>query len=332
MNRLRAACWCALFWCLSMGGRAEGLSAAWDPAHTWVFTVGILEWKRSDAWVPFPKTNRRDVRWTLAWQKLGVPPAHITYLSDHGATHRAIFDAFADTMKQVPPGDTLVFYYTGHGYREPDGSSFYMVPYDGFEADTLWSMAQLEQGLARGFHGSRLLMAADCCYSGSLNTLVSRWKGSASLFVLTSSTDNRPSTGNWTFSDSLLDSLDGDPRVDANRDGTLTLAEAARQAELDMAFAERQQAGGSASPGHSLAELAWTRSGRSLRPSEGTYVQVHYKDGITYKARVLDRGPQGVLVRWMGLSRDYPDEWVPLSDVQASSDVSSFYGLDSVNP
>ena len=100
MNRLRAACWCALFWCLSMGGRAEGLSAAWDPAHTWVFTVGILEWKRSDAWVPFPKTNRRDVRWTLAWQKLGVPPAHITYLSDHGATHRAIFDAFADTIRQ----------------------------------------------------------------------------------------------------------------------------------------------------------------------------------------------------------------------------------------
>lgn len=302
-----------LIWLVCLGsGWAQ---AQWDPKNTWVFTVGILEWKRSDTWASFPKVNRRDARFVESWQRLGVPADHIVYLSDKDATANAIQNALGSVLKQTKPGDTLVVYYAGHGYRDESQRAFYMVPYDGYDVDTLWSMNGLATRLEKEFNGARLLLAADCCHSGSLRWLARRWKGKAALYALSSSTARRPSTGNWTFTDCLLDGLAGDPRCDHNADGWITLGEIASQVERDMAFAEAQRAGGDGSSGAPL-DLNWVAATRNARRGEGEYVEVLYDDGKIYKARVLDRGERGVLVRWMGLPEDYPDEWMSARTVR----------------
>ena len=80
-----------------------------------------------------------------------------------------------------------------------------------------------------------------------------------------------------------------------------------------MQFAENQKAGGSGSPLFPDT-TPWVRTVRPLRAGEGAYVSV-FADGSNWKARVIEQGHRGVLVRWMGLAQDYPDEWVAPSRI-----------------
>ena len=43
-----------------------------------------------------------------------------------------------------------------------------MVPYDGYDVDTLWGLKGIEKDIRAHFKGSRVLLSADCCHSGSM--------------------------------------------------------------------------------------------------------------------------------------------------------------------
>lgn len=301
-----------LLW-LSAIGWAQQPADGFDPAKTWVFVVGVLEWQRSDVYPSFPKTNRRDTRLALAYGKLGVPSEQIFLLLDRAATGQNIHTNFMEILAKSRPGDTLILYYAGHGYRQETDQTFWMVPYDGYDVDTLWGLKGIEKDIRAHFKGSRVLLSADCCHSGSMWLVAGRNESDLGFLALTSSTARLSSTGNWTFTDCLLDALSGDPRCDADQDGVITLGEVARQVEKDMQFAEGQQAGGTGSAKFPL-ETRWVKTTHPLRPGEGQFVSV-FADGAYWKARVVERGGQGVRVHWMGLAQDYPDDWVSPSRV-----------------
>src|SRR3990170_1908963 len=67
--------------------RAEE-SLDWDPARTWVFAVGLLEWEREDLWAPFPAAmiDRRDEQLVDYFRDAGVDEDRISYLQDSDAT------------------------------------------------------------------------------------------------------------------------------------------------------------------------------------------------------------------------------------------------------
>jgi len=283
-----------------------------DPGKTWVLVVGVLQWQFPEVYPSFPKTNRRDVQLVERVARWGVLREDRVHLLEGAATVDAVRKAFARQLRQVQAGETLIFYYAGHGYRRESDGSFWMAPYDANELETHFGLNEIAQ-LLSGFQGSHLILAGDCCHSGSLRSFVEQSVWKFGMFALSSSPAQLSSTGNWTFTDSLLDGLAGEPRADKNGDGWVSLGELAAQVERDMLWVENQQAGGSVSPGLSL-DTIWTNSGRSLRPGEGDYVAVLY-DRQYWKARVLETGPQGVKVRWVGLAHDYPDEWVPSSTV-----------------
>lgn len=307
-----------LWWLLGALVWAQSVAEGFDPARTWVFVVGVLEWQRSDVYPSFPKTNRRDTRLALAYGKLGVPAEQIYLLLDRSATRQNIHTNFMEILGKSRPGDTLIIYYAGHGYRQESDETFWMVPYDGYDVDTLWGLRGMERDISRLFKGSRVLLSADCCHSGFMRLLAQGHPGPHGYFALASSSARLSSTGNWTFTDCMLDALGGDPRCDENADGVITLGELAEQVERDMWFAEGQRAGGTGSSAFPQ-DTRWVRTSRALGPGEGQFVKV-FADGSWWKARVVERGSLGVKVHWMGLAQDYPDDWVAPSRVQVWSD------------
>lgn len=293
------ACWAA-------PGRIE-------PSKTWVLVVGVLQWQFPEVYPPFPKANRRDAQLVERLASWGVARERMVYLQDGAATAEAIRGAFARQVSQVQPGENLIFYYAGHGYRRESDGSFWMAAYDANELETHFGLQELAKML-QGFRGANLVLAGDCCHSGSLRNFVEQSQWKFGMFALSSSPAQLSSTGNWTFTDSLLDGVGGEPRADKNQDGLVSLGELAAQIERDMFWVENQQAGGSVSSGLS-PDTVWVNTRRALLPGEGEYVAVLY-DRQYWKARVLETGPQGVKVRWVGLAHDYPDEWVPSSTVR----------------
>src|SRR5690606_25579175 len=100
---------------------------------------------------------------------LGVPAAQRTLLLDEAASASAIEAALTQAVARAPAGSTLLFYYAGHGLKDDEGrivfaSSEIRV---GQLDRTGLHLARLPK-LLSGFKGRRVILLADCCYSGGL--------------------------------------------------------------------------------------------------------------------------------------------------------------------
>lgn len=283
----------------------------WDPAKTWVFAVGILEWQHADIWSSFPAAmkNRRDQQLVEFFKKAGVPAEQIVYLQDKAATKAQIEKEFVRLLDETDEGDLLVFYFAGHGSRDTDSGQTWFANYDAGRKDSsAWSVPRIFATIEKHFSGDRVLMFADCCHSGAMYDQAQKRKESDIAYaVITSSYSHNTSTGNWTFTDSLLAGLRGEPLVDLDGDGTVDLSEISRYTELELAFIEGQKSMFSPSADFSRkTKLAAVKG--TVEPRVGQRIEVKYKDKW-YRAKSIGVKGEQFHVHYAGYDNSW-DEWV----------------------
>lgn len=283
----------------------------WDPEHTWVFAVGILEWEHSEIYPSFRAAmkNRRDAQLVKLFKDAGVPAKHITYLQDTAATKERIQKAFRTLLDETGEGDLLIFYFAGHGSRDADSGETWFANYDAGNSDSsAWNIRSIFTAIDNHFSGNRVLLLADCCHSGALFEECRRRNrddGDADLAyaALTSSYSHNTSTGNWTYTDSLLAGFRGESQVDLNHDDIVELNELAQYTDLELAFLEGQKSMFFAAPAFPrAAKLAEVED--ELVPRIGQRVEVEYK-GRWYRAKIIDVDGDQTEVHYAG----YDDSW-----------------------
>ncbi|HKP37707.1 MAG TPA: hypothetical protein VJT71_12700 [Pyrinomonadaceae bacterium] len=278
----------------------------WQPQRTWVFVVGILEWQDSETFPSFPKANRRDAKLVNFFRGAGVPSTQVTYLQDAQATTRRVRERFSQMLSQTRDGDFLFVYFTGHGYKSDDERTTFFATYDAGENAFGWSTRSIVSDINSRFHGSRVLLTADCCFSGELVKDARRLDPRFSYAALTSASSNQSSTENWTFTEMLLAGLRGKPYADVDGDGHVTLSELAENEKRDMAFAEGQQAAFIANG--LLNETVIALAPQASNAAIGRRVIVR-SEGDWYKGRVIDARGNRLRVHYFGYE-DADDEWV----------------------
>jgi hypothetical protein len=283
----------------------------WDLEHTWVFAVGILEWEHSEIYASFPAAmkNRRDAQLVKYFKDAGVPRKHITYLQDAAATKEQIQRDFRALLDQTDKGDLLVFYFAGHGSRNVESGETWLANYDADNSnESAWNVKSIFAAIDKHFSGNRVLMLADCCHSGALYEECRRRHrndGDEELAyaALTSSYSHNTSTGNWTYSDSVLAGLRGESQVDLNHDGVVELNEIAQYTDLELAFLEGQKSMFFAAPAFPrAAKLAEVED--EATPRVGQRVEVEYK-GRWYRAKIKEVDGEQTQVHYVG----YDDSW-----------------------
>jgi hypothetical protein len=137
------------------------------------------------------------------------------------------------------------------------------------------------------FRGHRAIFWADCCYSGALAHVARELaREGTQAAAITSADFTNASTDNWTFTQTVIDALRGDPLTDRDGDGRVTLGELGAEVRSAMAGRERQRAGEALCMVPADLELAKT-SGRRA-PGAGPYVEARTERGWE-PARVLAR-------------------------------------------
>jgi hypothetical protein len=238
----RTVCFVFLWLSLSLGALAESSLYHWDPSRTRGVIVGVLSWQ-DPAIGTFSSLERKDRELHQTLLARGVPPENLTLLLDQQATQAAILEALHQQMAATGEGETFLFYYAGHGVLSQRGGVRFL-PYDGsgrrgLEASELTRL--MGDGLSRA---ERVLLFADCCYSGALGEVARRLESQGvPAAALTSATAELPSTSNWTFTQTLLDCLQGQNSADRDGDLQVTLGETARELTDAMRFYELQQSG-----------------------------------------------------------------------------------------
>ena len=211
-----------------------------EPQRTYALIVGVLEW--SDKSVSsFSKKNRKDRELFDTLARTGVPKTNMTIVLDDKATLRGMRKGLSTVLERATPDSTFIFYYAGHG--SPGAFLNYDCKSNGNEGRS-FNLSEITAAIKKHFKGRNVLLMADCCYSGGLgavaNDLAAAGFRAASL---TSADAIVESSGNWTFSQTILDALNGGVFFDSNNDGVITLGETAAEVSSEMAFRERQLSG-----------------------------------------------------------------------------------------
>lgn len=302
---LVAAC---CLWLFSTAGAAHA-DHDWQVAKTWVFAVGVLEWKHPDTWPGFPsaKIHRRDAELVKHFRTAGVPDAQIVYLQDRQATRKHIQNTLVQLLSQTRPGDLLVFYYAGHGFRDHTKRDVHFANYDASDGDTAWPVRAIVDTIEKNFRGEQTLLMADCCYSGGLADEVLRRKTRLNHAFLCSSFSHNSSTGEWTFTEALLKGFRGEPAVDLDANGAIELEELGNYTEWDMAFIAQQKATCGRTPEFQRRmKLAAARGPRQPRVGERTEVEWN---GKWYRAQIVDAQGATFKIHYVNFDDSW-DEWV----------------------
>ena len=285
---------------------AQAQHAAWQPAKTWVFAVGVLKFDDSSL-VTWPDEGRADAEMIKVMQQRGVPADHILFLKNEQATKANVTQKFAPFLQRAEADDTLVFYYAGHGarnYSKPDRTCTFVT----YDTTSTWTVSSVFDTVQQNFHGAQVIYFADCCHSGSLVAEAARRKERAG--VLASAHVSSSSTGNWTFTTCLVEMFRGNPVLDVNGDGDITFTEAASYVEREMSFFEGQHAvhgvSGSFTPDLTLAAA---RGKHTLRMGDQVEGESH---GKWWRAEILAERDGKYFVTWPGWPHSY-DEWLPAS-------------------
>lgn len=101
---------------------------------------------------------------------LGFPPRNVISLEGPDATRSGIQGYVEEWLpKNVKPGSTVFFYYSGHGAPDVKTGEAYLVPWDGnprFLKTSAYSTRQLYASLAK-LPAKRVIVALDACFSGA---------------------------------------------------------------------------------------------------------------------------------------------------------------------
>lgn len=292
----------------NQAGQSAGKSQSWDPAHTWAFLVCVMSWPKKAGLDAFDTENRKDLKLRDELLKQGVPSDHIVFISDKNAMLKTINEQLSSLLARTQPGDFLLTYYCGHGWTS-DGEAFF-GNYDADDNDNhCWRVSSFVQKLAKEFHGSTALLTADCCHSGALGEEMNRKKTDFNYATLSSSTSAISSTGNWTFTAGLLDSLQGHRYADYDNNGTITYIELAKYLQSEMQTIEKQNTATSRSagfdPNFSISKVRF--------PNETIpeLVEVLWEKEW-YPAKVVEKVQGRSRIRWIEIGWDAPasDEWV----------------------
>ncbi len=294
----------------------------WQPQQTWLFVVGALEWKHPDQFAPFPKENRRDAALVRYFTEQGVPDEQILYLQDQQATLAQIEQALTSHLPKAQKGDLLFLYYCGHGYKLDSGDTCFACYDAGDKGIAGWDAATIPAAIEQHFPGRRAFLAADCCCSGGLTESVEAQADRIAYACLTSSSANESSTGNWTFTEGLLDGLRGEAYSDADNSQGITLLEVANQIIADMAFAEEQRTSFMTTAGFD-PHMILAPARRKTDARIGERVEV-LSGGDWYKARIIAADAQSdtYKVHYYGWETS-DDEWVNPSQLR-TTDVTHY--------
>lgn len=287
----------------------------WQPQRTWVFVVGLLQFQHKDLFDSFPQRNRRDAQLVEFFRQQGVPASQLVFLKDSQATTQRVETSFSAFLSKAGPDDLLIFYYTGHGYKSDDEKTTYFATYDDSEDTDGWATDGIVRDIEKYFKGSRALLTADTCFSGSLAQTTRQLGRRVSYATLASATSNHTSTENWTFTEMLLAGLRGKSFADINNDGEVTLSELAEDIKQDMAFAEDQKAV-FVTTGNFQPEMELAVAEPKVDPLISSRLEVR-SEGDWYKARVVDARGGTYRVHYFGYE-DSDDEWVTRREFRTS--------------
>jgi len=222
----------------------QKLEAQADGAgRTWAVIVGISKYQKLPGGQQLQFADRDAIAFADAIKKIGVRPENIRLLVGADATASAIKGALGNWLaRSVAESDTVLFFFSGHGYYEQEFGESYLFGCDADAKDpfnTALSVSEIQQAISRRIRARHVLVVTDAVrrdffdpdtngtatateFINSLNQLATR----AGVSVIAASGPGEFSregqrwSGQGVFTKHFIDALSGN--AERNTDGAIT--------------------------------------------------------------------------------------------------------------
>lgn len=149
-------------------GLLANLTPAEEDKSKWFFNLAIEDYANSDE-IAFSRQSGETMH-SVANKALGVPERHIYSLIDQQATSGAIKDKLRLMLDNISEGDTVYFYYSGHGIPALPDNEPYILPQDKIpdyiKDDPYFKLNNIYRMLSDSKAG-KIVVLVDSCFSGS---------------------------------------------------------------------------------------------------------------------------------------------------------------------
>lgn len=133
----------------------------------WLFIIGIENYEYTDP-VKYSTNSAKDFKDVMK-KRLGIPENNVRTLIDKGATSSQIDYRLKDMLRRVKQGDTIYFYYSGHGIPVPSQNNEpYMLAQDmnpAYLNDERFKLQTIYKELSDS-KASKVIAFIDSCFSG----------------------------------------------------------------------------------------------------------------------------------------------------------------------
>lgn len=137
-------------------------------SKSWFFNLSIENYANSDQ-VAYAR-NSGEIMSDVATKVLGVPERHLYELIDRDATSGAIKDKLRLMLDNVSEGDTIYFYYSGHGIPAIPDNDPYILPQDKIPDyitdEPFFKLDNVYKTLSSSKAG-KIVVMVDSCFSGA---------------------------------------------------------------------------------------------------------------------------------------------------------------------
>lgn len=145
-----------------------------EPRDTnWLFIIAVENYDESDP-VIYSKNSAATFK-MAAQKKFGIDDRHTYALIEDKATSGSIKDKLTYLLRSVKAGDTIYFYYSGHGVPNPQTGESFILPKDKvvdfISKEDEFSLRRIYKRLSES-NASRIIVFIDACFSGKTDNLL----------------------------------------------------------------------------------------------------------------------------------------------------------------
>ena len=193
-----------------VGGSNGSQILGGKPEHVWVLMAGFCQFE-GDAEQTWSTSARLEKEFTeYLVNERNIPRKQVVCLTDDLGTLDNIWRGVDKICAEATDGDVFLFYWGSHGSLETpgDSSTFQLKSYD------RWVRGKdiVNRIVARFPSTGKILLLPDCCYSGSLASIVEKTQGKPNTLkfaVLSSTSPYQTAWSKWRFCRVVLDAVRG---------------------------------------------------------------------------------------------------------------------------
>ena len=135
--------------------------------HKWLFIIGIENYEYTNS-VKYSTNSAKEFKAVMK-KRLGIPENNVRTLINKGATSSKIDYRLKDMLRRVKKGDTIYFYYSGHGIPVPSQNNTpYLLAQDmnpAYLNDERFKLQTIYKELSKS-KASKIIAFIDSCFSG----------------------------------------------------------------------------------------------------------------------------------------------------------------------